>query len=583
MWRRWVEFPRVTVVALVLAAGLGIPTLGTGQFADDYIHTATIKGLVPMGGRLDLFSFASGHPERTSTLVRLGLYPWWTLPELRLAFWRPLSSAIAYVEYQLVGDRLVLRHVHSVLWYMALVATVALIMRRLFPTAIGPLALLLFTVDDAHVVPVAWLANRNALIAVTPALLGLWMHLLWRENGKRWALPVSVLAWTVGLLGGESAVGVFGYAAAYEALSAPGSRRSRAKAILPLVALFITYAVTYRLLGRGAWGSGSYLDPIAQGASYFGALGPRLLALSAGALLNIPAELGMNAAPSRWFDWSAGFIAMAGCSWGARRLWPSLSSEEQRHCRWLWLGAVLAMLPVAAAFPSNRLLVVPSLGVSVLLAVLILGAWRQRRRITLAGLGVLHLALPIVAWFFFSWVGLMLARYSLDVAFNVDLDPARVSSQRVVILVVPDGVVGMYTGLVRRMNGLPTPQAWLPLTLAPQDHRVTRTGPGSLDLELVEGRFLRSEFEQLFRAKDHPMRVGDRVELPGLIAEIMEADALGPRRVSFAFDRSLDDPSMLVLAWRDGRLRPYAPPAIGRSEIIPFESTPLSAAMSGGQ
>ena len=583
MGRRCLEFPRAAVLACVLAAVLGIPTLGTGQFADDYLHTATIRGLVPMGGQLDLYRFASGSPEHHPRLIELGLFPWWTLPELKLAFWRPLSSAIASVEYRVVGERLVLRHMHSVLWYVALVAAVALLMRQLFPGSLGALALLLFTLDEAHAVPVAWLANRNALIAVTPGVLGLWMHLLWREKGKRWALPVSLLAWTAALLGGESAVGVLGYVAAYEALSAPGSIPKRAKAVLPLATLFIGYAVTYRLLDRGTWGSGSYLDPIAQTGNYLSALGPRLLALSAGALLNVPGELGMNAAPGRWLDWGAGFIAAIWFSWAARRLWPTLSPDEQRHCRWLWLGAVLAMLPVAAAFPSNRLLLVPSLGISVLLAVVLLGAWRQRYRTAVGVLGILHLVLPVFAWCFYSWMGLMLGRYSQDVAFNAELDPARASTQRAVVLVVPDGVVGMYTGLVRTMHGLPTPLAWWPLTLAPHDHVVTRTGPASLELELVEGRFLRSEFEQLFRSQDHPMRVGHRVQFPGLSAEVMDADARGPRRVAFQFDRSFDDPGMIVMVWRNGRLRRYTLPAMGQSEVIPFESTPLSSAMSGGQ
>jgi len=72
--RRWLEFPRAAVLACVLAAVLGIPTLGTGQFADDYLHTATIRGLVPMGGQLDLYRFASGSPEHHPRLIELGLF-----------------------------------------------------------------------------------------------------------------------------------------------------------------------------------------------------------------------------------------------------------------------------------------------------------------------------------------------------------------------------------------------------------------------------------------------------------------------------------------------------------------------------
>jgi hypothetical protein len=38
--------------------------------------------------RRDIFNFLAGSPERTHRLFDLGLLPWWTFPEARVAFCR---------------------------------------------------------------------------------------------------------------------------------------------------------------------------------------------------------------------------------------------------------------------------------------------------------------------------------------------------------------------------------------------------------------------------------------------------------------------------------------------------------------
>jgi hypothetical protein len=40
--------------------------------------------------------------------------------------------------------------------------------------------------------------------------------------------------------------------------------------------------------------------------------------------------------------------------------------------------------------------------------------------------------------------------------------------------------------------------------------------------------------------------------------------------VRIRFDRSIDDPSLTLLAWRDGRLRRVEPPPLGAAIEIPI-------------
>jgi hypothetical protein len=42
-----------------------------------------------------------------------------------------------------------------------------------------------------------------------------------------------------------------------------------------------------------------------------------------------------------------------------------------------------------------------------------------------------------------------------------------------------------------------------------------------------------------------------------------------PSHVTFTFDRSLDDPSLRWLAWKDGGFVPFTPPPLGQRVSVP--------------
>ncbi len=561
------------MLALVLAAGVAGPSLILGRFADDYLHMAEMRRFAPIGGPLDVYRFADGKPEHLSAFMARGPYPWWALPELRLSFFRPLSSGLSSLDDLVLGAPAWLQHLHSVLWYLALVAVVTALLRRILPGALGALGLLIFALDEGHALPVIWLANRNAIVAAAPAFLALLLHLKWREDGVRWALPASLACWAIALCGGESAIGVMAYVAAYELVGAKGTSRQRALAFAPLAALFAGYLVLYRSLGYGASGSGIYLDPASQPGQWLAVLGPRWLALAGGALVKLPAELGATTTWVHWIAWVGGAGAVVLFVAIARRFWPTLETEEQRHLRWLIAGAALSVLPLASTFPSNRLLLVPSFGASVLVAAAIRSGFAQGRRIGAGVLVALHIVLTVPAWALFMWFGAATTAFAEEAATTIEVDAQTVANQRVAVLGAPDAVIGAYIDLMRHLHGQPVPKAWWPLTLKPTDQRVTRTGPATLVLEPMTGRFGDSLFELLFRGADHPFRTGDVVVLDGMTVTIEGADDEGISRVAFTFDVPLEDPSLQLLVWRKGALRRYTPPALGVTEPLIIEGT----------
>ena len=573
--RRWLAFPRVLWLSLAAALVLALPTVGLGFFNDDYYHLLVLEeGPVVPGSRFDLFRFASGDADETTYLMTQGPYPWWTLPELKLAFWRPLSSALTALDHRLFERAAVGWHLHSLLWYLGTVAVVGGLLRRLLPGAVGALALLLFALDGAHFLVVAWLANRNALVAALPALLGLWMHLEWREHQRPGALPLSILGFAVGLMGGEGALGVMAYVGAYELWGNPEGRRERLAALAPLGLLAGTYLGLYKLYGYGAYGSGSYMDPLGEPGRYLLGVLARVPVLVGGLVLELPSDVWALDARTRGWLVGLGVLTLGLFGWLWRATWPQLTEEERRHCRWLLPGAALALLPVAATFPSQRLLLVPGVGGLVAVAAILVTAWRSRERgwrprgvavgaglVALAHLVVAPLWWPLMTWSF-QEMDRQVARSVESVEGAVDGE--KLPEQRVVTLACPLPTLTMYLPSVLAARGMPMPRAWWPLSMSPLPQQLTRTGEAAFELSLSEGRFLTSEFEAIFRGPGHPLVQGATVELAGMKVTVLEADEEGPRRLGFELDAPLEDPSWVFLSWKDEALRPFTFPPVGQ-------------------
>jgi hypothetical protein len=114
------------VLCLVLGFLLALPSLAAPFALDDLFHLRGARGRDPPPLRWwELFTFAPADPARHHLFVAGGLLPWWAARDLRLAFWRPLSSALVALDQAIWGRAVVGWHLHSLLWWMALLACVA--------------------------------------------------------------------------------------------------------------------------------------------------------------------------------------------------------------------------------------------------------------------------------------------------------------------------------------------------------------------------------------------------------------------------------------------------------------------------
>jgi hypothetical protein len=448
----------------------------------------------------------------------------------------------------------------------------ALLRRALGPaSSIAALAALFFAGDDSHAVMAGWIANRNALIATAPALVGVLAHVWWRERGDRRALALSLLACAVGLSGGEAAVGALAYLGAYELTAAPGPWRTRALALLPVGLLGVAYVVVYKLSGSGAFGSEIYVDPLREPWQFLVQAPAKALALAGAQFLGSSADLWLMALSARPLLVGAGVLAVVIVVLLTRAVWPLLEEQERRGLRWLVVGAVGSLVPVLATFPLNRLLLMPSLGGGALVAAIAWHGWRAPQR--LVRWGARLLVFITVLGGVVGWPGAaVILRYGAEEQRRTALDTTlsdEALAGRVVVFVAPDPMSSLYVPIVRQWHGRPMGRAFLTLSFAPFAHRLTRTAPDTVELAVVDGRMLETVFEQLMRSSQFPVPVGMRVRLDGLEVTVLELDRGLPNHIAVRFDQDPDAGGYTLAQWQDGRLAPLVLPAVGQSLELP--------------
>lgn len=584
----WFRFPRILWMCSAFWVILYAPSLDSGFQADDYHILAMQKGTPPFPAiqwnltRFLLFGLTE--PGMAGAFIDRGVIPWWSSPDLWIKTFRPLPSFLFSLDYHLFGDSALPYHAHSLAWGLLLLLSQGLLLRRVFPGRIGAVALLICTLSTIPSVPVLWIVNRYSLVACAAAVLGLLAHLRWREDAWRPGRPLSILGIVFSLAGGEISFSILAFFFAYELTAAPGGRRQRSKALIPLILLIIGYGILYTTLGFGASGSGIYMDRTRPALEYFKTALVHLGVLLGRTCGGIPADLTLArtlVVPLSILGYGF-FVVVLLC---LRHFFSSETPETKRRLAWFGLGSLLSLGPVLLALPMDRLLVGTFLGGSVLLAFLLVRALdflrspaRQQGR--MRRLAYTLLVAHLVFWNFIVSpliVGLQIvgrregSRKSLQAVLHSDLPDEEVAGLEVVILHAPGAPGQLVTWHFQAMLAYldePVPPSWRVLTIARCDHRLQRTGLRSLELSCLDGRMLATLPERLFRSPSQPLRTGDIVEAGVMTAEILETKDAYPTRVLFRFDRSLDSGDFLFLEWREGALRKTSVPGPGETRIL---------------
>lgn len=570
-------------LGILVSALLFLPSFNAPFVLDDYFLFLNID----RGSPFELYSFIPQNIAWTNQLSQEGYYPWWTLPEIKVTFFRPLSSFLLYMDHLLFGDHAIFFHIHSFIWLGALITAYGLLLRRLLPGKIGILAFFLCILDDAHGFAAFWSANRHALVSAVFVFWGLLAYIRWREEHWKPGYYLSHLGFALGLLSGEMALSALVYILSYEIFAGPGPWTQRIKSLATLAVIGALYFLFYRGLGYGTFGSDFWIDPVAHFPTYLYALLTRVPAMLSDIILGVLADIWFISPVVQYVQIALGAISMVIIVFVFKFCLTRLNSKERKTILWLTVGSVMALLPAATTYPQSRQLLCASFGASAFLAAVIyqgLDALKETWKLPplkkqiLVGLGglfaVSHIivAPAILLFYQFHWRGFEKALQ--EVAVNVEGVEDNFRERHAIVLTSPDHLITYYSFPLRLVYKKPLPLCWKILSFAPFDHIVTRTGPKTLLLELKEGCFLSTSMEKLFRSSEFAFRRGDKVASGVFTAYIEDVDQHGPTKIRFEFDKPLDDPSLVFLSWQDGRFRRQELPPLGESKVLKKVSGP---------
>ncbi len=569
-------------LTLSLSLLLTLPSLGHRLVLDDFVlrlQALDDPGIAGLASRpLDLFTFVRGNVAENHALMDEGaLLPWWTHPELRISFFRPLTSLTHLIDFALFDDDALGMGVHTLLWWAALLFSIAHCYRRFHgPTVLGGLAIVLYAIDDVHGATLCWISNRNAILATLLAMLALSALHRARTLGWKPGYVVGPVCFALGLCAGETALALGGYLAAYVLIIDQRPWRERALMLLPYALIVIAWRIGYQAYGYGAFGSDAYHDP-----------GREPLAFLEAATMNVPillaGLLGAGAPPfADLYAWGppelAGRIALnAAITVGiyAAILWPVW--RDDRLARFWSLGALLAVLPSAASVPGERLLLFVSLGAAPVFASALLWWWQafkdQRawwRGLALFILATSHLlAAPIglaVRSGALQTLGSVIDRADASIGHD-----AAIASDHVVVVNPPFDAMVSYLQVARQTHGRPRPKHFHWLATASSPLTITRTDDRTLRVRLAQG-YVHSVTERHYNNAPEQLGVGDTVALTGLRATVVETTPdRRPALVDFRFDRPLEAAGLRLLQWNGRNFERFVPPPTHASLSLPAD------------
>jgi hypothetical protein len=572
----WVRL--LVVAPYLVALVLALPSLQAPFFEDDVYHRAMLSLEVPgvQWHPLTLYEFVGDAAHPTTLLRDRGLVPWFSATDLRIRFFRPLSSGTLALDYYLFGERPWAARLQSLAWFFAALWLTRMVLGRLLSATAASWATLLYSLAAGHAMPISWLAARHGLVSTVLGLVCMRIHLAWRQQNwptGRWLGPLMFAA---ALTSGEMALGTVGLLGAWELFARRERLTVRVMALAPYAVIGAAYLVLYAASGYGPRG-GAYLSPTDPAAAMpalrqFGALIAELVA-------GIPSDVVTLAAAAA--QWTLAAIGLGAALIGIallRAIRTTADPLDRAGLVWLPIASAAAAAPGAFAVLGGRVLTLALVPASGILAIALLGAAaaardRARRPGTRVVFGAAAAALILTHVIGAAAFRLLLARKMSHIADVQYEEVARVAgcSGTVLIVASSDPTIAMYVPATRHLQGLP-PESTQVLSMSASDQRienVTRTG---FDIAVSGPARPRTVWEVLFHAA--PMTAGTSVTVPSFTATVLEDRDGTPLRTRFEFGRPLDS-GFCYVTWRDGHLAALPAPTPGTRLELPYEPGPV--------
>ena len=190
--RRWFVAlllkPWFPLAVIAVAMILVLPAVRVGWALDDYYQRWLLLGssMYPAIGhpRLDMFDFADGNSEQIERAKEIGFLPWWSSPNIRAAFWKPVTALTHLVDYILWPSSPEAMHLHSLVWFCLFLWSVALLYRQnMGRSTAAAMAMLLFALDDPSGFGPANISRNGSISFRSAAVSGLYAPHSRRSRG----------------------------------------------------------------------------------------------------------------------------------------------------------------------------------------------------------------------------------------------------------------------------------------------------------------------------------------------------------------------------------------------------------------
>jgi hypothetical protein len=598
----------IPIVLAIAAVVLSLPTLNEGLLFDDLWHWAELARPSELDERLSEVGIDPNKSGKLSTaiselfvvvspdknlhqLMQYGALPWWTYERLKVAAWRPLSSFTHWLDYRVFGGSEMIMHAHSIVWFAAAIALLAMLYRSLImPGWVAGLAAVLYLLSDSSYFPTLWISSRNLLLSLFFGLATLLAHHRWREQRSAIAAVIAVSCLFCSLLSAEAGLATFAYLVAYAVMLERTNWARRFLSLAPAIAVVLLWRAAYNLQGYGAYGGELYIDPVQEPLRFVLAALQRGPFLLAGQLSSVPADAFSylsESAKTVCLPVALGFTALVLIAFI-----PLLRKDQV--ARFWFAGTLLSIVPICAIIPMSRNLLFVGIGAFGLVAQFVGGmlskqswipssrSWRAVAWIICIFLVLAHLpvaaARRVTAPFTSSAI-------TDEIMSTMQLDlPPESEKQDIVVVNAPYPIGFQYIPFLKAYEKEPLPRTirllapgFGPLQISRTDNKtvVLRAQLGNL-LSHQEGDFLHLVYFYRYigavRDAGQPMQAGYRIELPRMCVNVLEVDDNGlPTAAKFTFEDSLDNTSLrwLMWDWDKDRYIPFDVPTIGEEIYVP--------------
>lgn len=518
----------------VLPLILFSPSLFFGPIADDNYHYWKLHvqepDNSPFRAAQSLFDLFPNQMHPASESIA-----WWVHEDFQLAFYRPISSLTHWLDSVLWRDVFFLHHLHSLLWACLGVWAV----HRLFHRIMGAgwqavLCTLLFAVQDSHAFVNGWLANRNAIVAFVFGMLAIDAHIRVRTANLRLYWPIFLM--TLTLLSAEVGLCAMAFIGSW-ALFYEKNIKLTVLSLLPYTMLIVVWRMSYRAMGFGASGLTAYVDPITSPLAFVAKLLHGFPLLLANQWYKFPADSIL------FFPMSARAFPTVVSILCLLPIFYSFGKTVMMHKRLqFWsVGMLVALIPVSAVVPGERMLLFCGVGFVGLLV----GLLQQHKGNLAKWFLVLHLPVGMLM------CPLKLIPAKLQDMFIIGYESMPVDRHPDEQYFYLNGLefAPMYSILMPILNKEVVPKRVFLLSPAP-DLTLTRIDDRRFEMTLPTGWFDRGA---VFFVTPHSFHAGQTFTKGDLHAEILELTAGGqPSRVVFTMKQPLDHTNYRWMLWKGG-------------------------------